>query len=147
MLGFHGAPLYVMRIEKQGGNDMTRCFFDNCNYPEAECAGPCLGSPRLPPSDERKEPRLYQAIDSILKERRERYGQFSETARISQGIKAAIFDVKINLALSSDQREALDMIALKIARIVNGDPDHADSWIGISGYAKLIADRLQGIGR
>lgn len=46
--------------------------------------------------------------------------------------------------LADDQYEALDMIAHKIARIINGDPDYADSWDDIAGYAKLVADRLQG---
>ena len=35
------------------------------------------------------------------------------------------------------------MICHKIGRIVNGDPDYADSWIDIAGYAKLVADRLE----
>jgi len=39
------------------------------------------------------------------------------------------------------------MILHKIARIVNGDPDYTDSWHDIAGYAKLVEDRLNGIGR
>ena len=46
--------------------------------------------------------------------------------------------------LDADQVEALDMIATKIARILNGNPDHVDSWIDIAGYATLVADRLKG---
>jgi hypothetical protein len=46
--------------------------------------------------------------------------------------------------LTPDQQEALDMIFHKIGRIVNGDPDYADSWIDIAGYATLVADRLEG---
>jgi hypothetical protein len=34
------------------------------------------------------------------------------------------------------------MIAHKIGRILNGDPNYADSWIDIAGYAQLVADRL-----
>jgi hypothetical protein len=49
-----------------------------------------------------------------------------------------------NSELEDDQIEALDMIASKIARIVNGNPDHVDSWVDIAGYAQLVADRLQG---
>ena len=41
-----------------------------------------------------------------------------------------------------DQVEALDMICHKIGRIINGDPDYADSWHDIAGYAQLVADRL-----
>jgi len=44
--------------------------------------------------------------------------------------------------LDADQQEALEMIAHKIARILNGDPNYVDSWVDIAGYAKLVADRL-----
>lgn len=40
-------------------------------------------------------------------------------------------------------REALDMIAHKIGRILNGDHDYADSWDDIAGYARLVADRVR----
>lgn len=43
-------------------------------------------------------------------------------------------------ALKPYQAEALEMIAHKMARIVNGDPDYADSWRDIQGYAKLGED-------
>ena len=46
--------------------------------------------------------------------------------------------------MPDDMREALEMIAHKIGRILNGDPNYADSWIDIAGYAKLVADRLEG---
>jgi hypothetical protein len=44
--------------------------------------------------------------------------------------------------LAPDQREALEMIVVKIARIINGDPNCADSWRDIEGYARLVAERL-----
>ena len=34
------------------------------------------------------------------------------------------------------------MIAVKIARILNGDPNHFDSWIDIAGYATLAAELI-----
>lgn len=86
------------------------------------------------------------AIDQILEERGSRYGPFSSHARITQEIKRVI---ALNIKVSSydfmaDQVEALEMIAHKIGRIVNGDPDYVDSWDDIAGYAKLVADRLRG---
>ena len=30
---------------------------------------------------------------------------------------------------------------------MNGDPNYADSWIDIAGYAKLVSDRLEGVER
>jgi hypothetical protein len=39
------------------------------------------------------------------------------------------------------QREALDMILHKIARIVNGNPNETDHWHDIAGYATLVEQR------
>ena len=86
---------------------------------------------------------MSNSIDAVLAERGKRYGKFSEHANISQMIKILMFDSSPDLELDWDQREALEMIAHKIARIVNGDPNYADNWMDIAGYAKLVADRLQ----
>lgn len=85
-------------------------------------------------------------VDAVLAERGKRYGKFIDHAVITQQLKAVI---KSTLAwqvkkLADDQQEALDMICHKIGRIVNGDPNYADSWVDIAGYAKLVADRLEG---
>jgi hypothetical protein len=44
--------------------------------------------------------------------------------------------------LKSHQKESLDMIAHKISRILNGDPQHRDSWVDIAGYAQITAERI-----
>jgi hypothetical protein len=84
-----------------------------------------------------------QEIDAILNTRATTYGTFKDVAGFAQEMKNAIRMCN-NSELDDDQIEALDMIASKIARIVNGDPNHTDSWIDIAGYATLVADRLQG---
>lgn len=83
-----------------------------------------------------------QNIDDTLAERGSRYGSFAEHARISQSIKDAMIVSPNWTKLAPDQREALEMIAHKVARILNGDPDYHDSWHDIIGYTKLVADRL-----
>ncbi len=86
------------------------------------------------------------SISDILDERGSRYGAFADHAQITQDLKSVIkkhLDI-CNKVLADDQKEALDMIAHKIGRIINGDPNYADSWIDIAGYAKLVADRLEG---
>ena len=45
--------------------------------------------------------------------------------------------------LKADQKEALEMIATKMGRIVNGDPDYLDSWLDIQGYCQLVIDRVR----
>jgi hypothetical protein len=86
-------------------------------------------------------------IQSTLAERGKRYGAFTGHAEISQQLKAVMrkFEAERGCDLDPDQREALEMVAHKIARILNGDPDYADSWIDIAGYCKLVADRLEGV--
>lgn len=87
--------------------------------------------------------------DDILNERGKRYGKFTEHARITQNMKIEAFHIlkKRGVELQPDQAEALDMIFHKIGRILNGDPDYADSWRDIAGYAQLVADGLEGIER
>jgi len=89
-------------------------------------------------------------VDATLVERGSRYGKFKDHAKITQELKRAIFrhmETVSKVELDDDQLEALEMICHKIGRIVNGDPDYADSWVDIAGYAKLVADRLEGVER
>lgn len=82
----------------------------------------------------------------ILAERGKRYGKFEDHARVTGALKGVIYERvhERELFLAPDQQEALDMICHKIGRIVNGDPDYADSWDDIAGYALLVANRLRG---
>ena len=82
------------------------------------------------------------SISDVLDERGKSYGPFIGHARVTQAIKHAIFTHAP--VLEDDQREALEMIAHKIGRIINGNPDYVDSWVDIAGYAQLVADRLNG---
>lgn len=84
------------------------------------------------------------STDAILAERGSRYGAFVGHARVTQHLKNVMFAHKIRQEFDDDMVEALEMIAHKIGRIVNGDPTYADSWHDIAGYAKLVADRLDG---
>lgn len=108
-------------------------------------------------------------IIETLAERGKRYGKFTGHALITQILKMAMrgdfiavhqltspaypnLPVRDELhmkfkGLTPDQREALEMIAHKIGRILNGDPDYADSWRDIAGYAQLVCDRLEGVER
>lgn len=82
-------------------------------------------------------------IDETLQERGSRYGEFHEHARITQNIKRAMVDSPKWQSLSDDKREALEMVAHKIGRILNGDPEYIDSWHDIIGYARLVEQRLE----
>jgi hypothetical protein len=82
------------------------------------------------------------SIENTLAERGSRYGEFKEHARITQNIKGAMADSPNWSLLRVDQKECLEMLAHKMGRILNGDPDYHDSWHDIVGYTKLVADTL-----
>lgn len=82
-------------------------------------------------------------ITATLAERGSRYGSFDEHARITQNIKRAMADSPNWAKLSDDKKESLEMLAHKVGRILNGDPEYHDSWHDIIGYTKLVADKLQ----
>lgn len=88
-------------------------------------------------------------IENTLTERGNRYGTFTGHAEVTQGLKRFMANelAKRNKVLTDTQWEALEMVAHKIGRIINGDPNYADSWIDIAGYAKLVADELEGVER
>ena len=85
-------------------------------------------------------------VEQTLKERGQRYGDFTVNAVICQRIKT---DMRIADGLATNwyelspmQKQALEVIADKIARILSGDPNYADNWHDIAGYALLVEDRL-----
>lgn len=81
-------------------------------------------------------------IAKTLKQRQKTHGDFATHAAISQELKAVLWKHDFQ-NLAPDQCEALEMIAHKIARILNGNPDHHDHWHDIAGYATLVAERLE----
>jgi hypothetical protein len=83
-------------------------------------------------------------IQETLIERGARYGCYRGQSAISQRIKDVYRDTPNWELLSDDQRETLEMIAHKAARILNGDPNCVDSWRDMAGYAMLITNRLDG---
>lgn len=99
------------------------------------------------------------ATEQVLAERGSRYGKFTDHADITQVLKEffrsgdeILLDEHINEKIRSrwdlmanDQKECLEMVAHKLGRIFNGDPDYGDSWRDIGGYCTLVANRLEGV--
>lgn len=86
---------------------------------------------------------MTQNVDSTLQERGNRYGDFKGHARITQRLKAAMVASPRWPDLPDDMKEALEMVAHKIGRILNGDPSYKDSWHDIIGYTRLIEQELK----
>lgn len=83
------------------------------------------------------------SVSSLLEERGKTHGAFVVHARITQRLKAVIYDEieeRLNRGqptLQTWQVESLDMISHKIGRIIAGDANFPDHWEDIAGYAML----------
>lgn len=82
------------------------------------------------------------SVNQILREREKTHGNFRVHATTSQMLKNVINDRSTN-ELTSSKREALEMIAHKMARILSGNSDTIDHWDDIAGYATLVANELR----
>lgn len=82
-------------------------------------------------------------IDKTLEERGKRYGSFDSHVRVTQSLKCQMYNAPQWGNLCAYQREALEMVAHKIGRILNGDPNYIDSWKDCIGYLQLVVNELQ----
>lgn len=96
------------------------------------------------------EPEVANSVEATLAQRGSRYGDFTDHAALCQSLKnTAQTFIPSNYTTSSPweeltpvQKQALEVIFDKIARILTGDPNYDDNWHDIQGYAKLVEDRL-----
>jgi hypothetical protein len=86
---------------------------------------------------------MSSEINKVLTERGANYGDFAFVAFRSQQIQNHLRVRDPEKQYTPTQREALQMIASKLARIVTGNPGYRDSWIDIAGYAQLVADSIE----
>lgn len=79
----------------------------------------------------------------VLIEREKTHGSFEWNAFVSQRIKSIFHNCPGYREFSDGHKEALDMIALKIARLLQ-NPNHEDHWMDIAGYAELGRELVEG---
>lgn len=93
-------------------------------------------------SDGRARLKETTKIEDTLKERGSRYGEFDTHAQYAERINN-VFESSPNWQIMKpDSKEALRIIANKIGRILNGDPEYDDNWHDIAGYATLVKNRI-----
>ena len=85
----------------------------------------------------------HDGVTEVLEERGKRYGLFEDHSIIAQNLKTVMKQADNWPKLAPDQKEALEMIQHKVARILNGDSNYDDNWIDIAGYSTLVANRLK----
>jgi hypothetical protein len=83
------------------------------------------------------------SIDDLLKDKETTHGHFDDTATIAQTVKAIMRRGRNWEGLPNPSKEALEMIATKIARILNGDATDPEHWNDIAGYSRLRANSFE----
>lgn len=73
----------------------------------------------------------------LLTEREKTHGPYGNTAKTAQKLKNLFRYHAFANKFTHEQVESLDMIAVKLARIMCGDPHEPDHWRDIAGYALL----------
>ena len=77
------------------------------------------------------------SVKSTLAERGKSYGSYLDQSCIAENLMRQMEQEEGWKKFPPTHRQAARMIAIKLARLLNGDPDHADSWHDIAGYATL----------
>lgn len=77
-------------------------------------------------------------IQQTLDEREKTHGDYEFVAHYSQAIKDIIRNTDNYRNMTPEAKEALDNIAQKIARIIEGNWQEKDHWRDIIGYATLV---------
>ena len=81
-------------------------------------------------------------VDEVLEQRGPVHGSFVQNAQITQQIKELLRGQAQWRELPMYQQQALDMMALKMARILSGDNNDPEHWIDLAGYAELVRSHL-----
>jgi nucleoid-associated protein YejK len=86
--------------------------------------------------------KMTKDITETLDQREGRYGEYVKVAATAQQLKETLRGGASWNGMEAYMQESLDLIANKLARIVNGDPFYDDSWHDVGGYAKLVEIEL-----
>lgn len=78
-----------------------------------------------------------EKIEMIITKRQRTHGVYREQSGFSQGLKDYLKSGKNWDVLNDGQKEALEMIAVKISRVLHGDYNYRDHWDDIVGYGQL----------
>lgn len=82
-------------------------------------------------------------VNETLQQRGKTHGRFGDNALISQALKHQVRAMPGWYELNVAQKEAIDVIFLKISRILSGQSDFEDHWLDIEGYARLAKESIR----
>jgi len=87
-------------------------------------------------------PQIHNSVPETLSQRASTHGDFKINGQVMQTLKETCHVTPNWHTLAPHQREAIEMICHKLGRILCGNPDHADHWHDIAGYATLVEQLL-----
>jgi hypothetical protein len=82
-------------------------------------------------------------IEEIVADRQTTHGEFVENTVTMQALKDVMRATPNWNLLRPWQKEALEMNAHKIGRILHGDPNYLDHWEDMSGYNHRVIEQLR----
>ena len=82
-------------------------------------------------------------METLLEERATTHGLFVQNARHAQKLRALWRESTRWDDMPDSQKEALDMMATKLSRILSGHAWCADHWQDIAGYAQLAIEACE----
>lgn len=82
------------------------------------------------------------SVRDLLIKRDATHGSWFRQSTDAQKIKAVLRECGAWDALHPSCKEALESIATKQSRLLNGNPWDRDHWLDIAGYAMLIVDLI-----
>jgi hypothetical protein len=77
---------------------------------------------------------------ALLTERATTHGSFADNARNGQAMRDLFRSNPSWAQMNPIHKEALDMLACKVSRILSGQSMHDDHWADVAGYARLAQD-------
>jgi hypothetical protein len=82
------------------------------------------------------------SVEETLVTRRSTHGDFTEFSEVSQSLSRVMrSSPNFSSKMTDTQIEALEMVFHKAARILTGEPDFAEHWHDIAGYATRAEER------
>lgn len=76
-------------------------------------------------------------IEATLKQRGSVHGDYGVQSQMHDDLLSCMMKQPSFLNLKPQHRQALNIIAMKMSRILSGDAEHIDHWHDIAGYATL----------
>lgn len=85
----------------------------------------------------------HKGGETLIDEREKTHGDYPIQSDFAQKMKVLLRETPNWGKLTSPQKESLEMVIVKISRILHGDKDHLDSWLDIKGYSDLVIKEVR----